>query len=1039
MDSSHCFRRWFSGVLPDFHHRHFTGSLVLLAAWALVVGGVCGPLRAGADDSRLVDVAVRSVVGGPSPLIAGFTIGPGAAQTVLIRAVGPALAGFGVTGTAPDPKLQLFTAAGLKIAENDNFNTADAATFAAVGAFALPAGSRDAALVATLPAGGYTAQATDVTGSSGVALVEVYEVSHGGARLINLSSRGFVGAGDDLLVPGIVIAPGTGTRRLLLRAVGPGLAPFGVTGLLADPKLELFSSGRKLLENDNWSAVVAPAAGGAAELAAAFAASGAFPLPVGSRDAALLVDLGPGNYSLHVSGVGATTGTALAEVYDLTPATTPPPGTVKPSASLYLAQLRPDAAAPGSTASGYATLTVNTDGTASVSVTFSNLAAEETGAHLQLGASRDFVLSLPSGQVAGLTWNFAPTGRFTTDDLIAALNSGNLFVSLDSTRFPAGELRGNFIAATGSAAFTAPGAPPALPAGLLASPAPTEAARFLMQATYGPTEATIAALRTRGIPGWIDDQLALPATSALAALRADLTAFPNPVDPATRDAQTFAERENWNAAWWKIAATAPDQLRQRVAFALSEIFVVGHTDALSPNLEASAAYYDLLVQGAFGNYRALLEAVTLSPAMGVWLNHQGNRAADPVRGTAPDENYAREVQQLFSLGLVQLQPDGTLRLDASGQPIPTYSPAMIADTARVFTGWSFAHAPAETTDAAVFSFATPPSSARGRPLADDSGWLRPMRYFDAFHDHGAKQLVSLQQVAPAAATPTVLAAGSTGPQDLADALDTFFRHPNTGPFFCRQLIQRLVTSNPSPAYVYRVAQVFADDGTGARGNLGAVVRAILSDYEARSPDVTSHPGYGKIKEPLIRLAAFFRALRVTAPNGRYLDSWFGDPRNGGRYSPQSAIGLPLVPLGEEPMQAPTVFNFFSPDYSPPGPMAAAGLVAPELQITDAIYAITVPNVLTQLLYRDVAALPAPPAGPSPFLVPDYSALLPLARDPAALVAALDLLFCAGQMSDATRAQIIVTLSALPPFISDALRVKAAVQFTLISPDGALQK
>ncbi len=255
-----------------------------------------------------------------------------------------------------------------------------------------------------------------------------------------------------------------------------------------------------------------------------------------------------------------------------------------------------------------------------------------------------------------------------------------------------------------------------------------------------------------------------------------------------------------------------------------------------------------------------------------------------------------------------------------------------------------------------------------------------------------------------------------------------------------------------------MAQVFADDGTGTRGNLGAVLRAILTstsvglpaiggavvrsiltDYEARSPDVTAHPGYGKIKEPLIRVAAFFRALDVAAPNGRYLDSWFGDPRNGGRYSPQSAIGVPLSPLGQEAMQAPTVFNFFSPDYSPPGPMAAAGLVAPELQITDAIYAITVPNVLTQFLYRDVATLPAPPAGPSPFLVPDYSALLPLARDPAALLAALDLLFCAGQMSDTTRAQITATLSALPPFISDALRVKAAVQFTVVSPDGALQK
>jgi len=314
-----------------------------------------------------------------------------------------------------------------------------------------------------------------------------------------------------------------------------------------------------------------------------------------------------------------------------------------------------------------------------------------------------------------------------------------------------------------------------------------------------------------------------------------------------------------------------------------------------------------------------------------------------------------------------------------------------------------------------------------------------MRYFDAFHDKTAKSLVSLQQAAPADAPPTVLPANRSGPQDLADALDTFFNHPNTGPFICRQLIQRLVTSNPSPGYVYRVAQVFAHDSTGTRGNLGAVVRAILTDYEARSPDLLVNIGYGKIKEPLIRLAGFFRALNATAPNGRYLDSWFGDPRNGGNYSPQSVIGVPIAQFGEEATQAATVFNFFSPNYSPPGPMAAAGLVAPELEITDSTFAITVPNVMTQFLYRDPSTLPPPPAGPSPFIVPDYSAFLPNAGNPAALVDQVNLLFCAGQMSAATRAQIVSTLQSLSPTASDALRVKVAVQFAATSPDGALQK
>lgn len=990
-----------------------------------------------AQDARLSNVAVRAMAGGGDALIAGFTIGPGPAKQILVRAIGPALAGFGVPGTITDPKLELYNSASAKIAENDNFNAVDATTFTLVGAFPLAAGSREAALVITLPPGSYTAQALDLAGTAGVALIEVYEVTGGATRLINLSTRARVGTGANLLIPGITIGPGTGSRRLLIRAVGPGLAAFNVPGPLADPKLELFNAaGAKIAENDNWFTPVTATAADGAALAAAFAASGAFPLSPDSKDAALLLNLGPGGYTLQVSGAGGLGGVALAEVYDLTPAT---PATVQPNAALYVAQLRPDPTATASAASGYATILVNADGTATVNVTFSNLTSAETSAHLQIGASRDFVLSLPFGQVTGRMWDFSPSGAFTTDDLINALNRGDLFVGLDSAAFPQGELRGNFLATLGSQAFVAPSAPPVLPPSALTTPSEIDAARFLTQATFGPTPATIAALRSRGIPGWLDDQLALPATSTLAALRADLAAFPNPIDPDAGAAQPYAERENWNAAWWKIAATAPDQLRQRVAFALSEILVVGHSDVLRHNLESSAAYYDLLVNGAFGNYRQLLEAVTLSPAMGVWLSHQGNRPADPLKGTAPDENYAREVQQLFTIGLVQLQPDGTLLLDAAGQPIPTYTQAMVAETAKVFTGWSWAFTPASNTDPESFSHAIPPSSRHGVPLSDDSGWLVPMRYFDAFHDQTAKSIVSLQQVPPATAQPTVLPANHTGPQDLAAALDTFFHHPNTGPFVCRQLIQRLVTSNPSPAYVYRVAQKFADNGAGVRGDLAAVVRAILTDYEARSPDVLGHLGYGKIKEPLLRLAGFFRALNVTAPNGRYLDSWFGDPRNGGRYSPQSVIGVPIAQFGEEAMQAPTVFNFFSPDYSPPGAAAAAGLVAPEMEITDATLAITVPNVLTQFLYRDPAALPAPPTGPSPFLVPDYSAFLPNAHAAAALVDQVDLLFCAGQMSTATRAQIIATLQSLSPSASDQLRVKVAIQFAAVSPDGALQK
>jgi uncharacterized protein (DUF1800 family) len=1013
----------------------------LLSPTRLIIGLIIlAAFPALAQDTRLSSVAVRTSTGGGDTLITGFTIGPGPTKRVLIRAVGPALTEFGVPGALTDPRLEVYNSAGTKIAENDNWTTDDAATFATVGAFPLRTASKDAALVINLPSGGYTVHVTGI-GNSGQALVEVYEVSGGVTRLVSLSTRANVGTGANILIPGISISPGAGTRRLLVRAVGPSLGAFGVPGTLADPKLELFSGSSKIAENDNWGTPVSAASADAATLAAAFANNGAFPLAAGSKDAALLINLAAGGYTLQVSGVGNTTGAALVEVYDLTPVNQTG---AYPSSTLYVAQLRPDPTATGSTASGYATILINPDRTATVNASFSNLSSAQTSAHLQLGTSRDYVLNLPLGQVVGRTWTFAPSGTFTTNDLINALNGGNIFVGLDSARFPGGELRGNFVPATGSQTFSAPAAPPALAATALTNPTATDAARFLTQATFGPSTATITALTARGIPGWIDEQLAAPVTSALAALRADVTTFPNGPVPAVMGNERFAWKENWHAAWWKIAITAPDQLRQRVAFALSEILVVGQQDDLDFNLESKAKYYDLLVSRAFGNYRTLIEEVTLNPAMGLWLSHRGNPKANPVKGTAPDENYARELQQLFTIGLVQLQPDGTLMLDAAGQPIPTYDQAMISETAKVLTGWTYAGHAASLTNENLFTDFYPPVDVLKiypAPLPDTHPWLVPMTAYEAFHDRTEKRIVSLQQVAPAQARPTVIPAGQTAPQDLKILLDTLFNHPNVGPFLSRQLIQRLVTSNPSPGYVYRVAQKFADNGAGVRGDLGAVVRAILTDYEARSPAVLNNFGYGKIKEPLLRLSGFMRAFNVAAPNGRYMDSYFGEGRfNSPQYNPSGMIANPGFLIGQQPLDARTVFNFFSSTYSPPGAMAAAGLVAPELEITDSNYAIQVPNQLVDLMYRNPAILKEPPAGgPSPFLRVDYSALLPNARNPAALVDQLNLLICANQMTAATRTQIITTLNSFAATATDLERVHTAIQFTVNSPDGALQK
>jgi len=721
------------------------------------------------QETRLSNVSVRTAAGGTDTLITGFTIGPGAPKSVLIRAVGPTLDGFGVTGTLTDPKLELYNSGGVKIVENDNFNPADAPTFASVGAFALNAGARDAALVITLSPGSYTAQVTGVGGASGVALVEVYELSGGNPRLINLSTRAQVGTGGNILIPGLTIASGTGTRRLLLRAIGPTLAGFGVSGTLNDPRLELYAGATKVAENDNWGIPVGSGVADAVTLTAAFARSGAFALTAGSRDAALLIELAAGSYTLQVSGVGNTTGTALVEIYDLaappiisaqpqsltltagaagslavvaagpelayqwfkdgaslaaarsatlllTPVqaasagtysvtVTNPGGSItsaaatvtvqsnqtgaKPSSALYLAYLRPETTATGSLVSGYASLRIDADSSATLNISFSNLSSPLTASHLVIGAgTSNFVLNLPLTQVTDATWFFQPAGTFTTNDLITALNAGNIFIALDTAKFPAGEVRASFRAATGSQTFTAPAAPPALPAGLLSTPAEVDAARLLIQATFGPTDESIAEVKRLGMDSWIHAQLAIPATSFRKVIRDEIALYPTPEIAKMGGPQAIVTNVNKNNSWWTLAVEAPDQLRQRAGFALSEIFAVTDPNG-TPLPEEINFFYDNLVQRAFGNYRDLLEFVSLSPVMAWNLTFMRNRKADPIKGTSPDENYAREVQQLFTIGLVQLQPDGTLLVDRDGKPIPTYDNDTITETAKVFTGWAY--------------------------------------------------------------------------------------------------------------------------------------------------------------------------------------------------------------------------------------------------------------------------------------------------------------------------------------------------------------
>jgi uncharacterized protein (DUF1800 family) len=477
------------------------------------------------------------------------------------------------------------------------------------------------------------------------------------------------------------------------------------------------------------------------------------------------------------------------------------------------------------------------------------------------------------------------------------------------------------------------------------APTRAEAARFLAQATMGPTEAEVDRVMALGYRGWIDEQFAKPASSHLVYWDTRNTEIraANPANSAGSD-QVFE-------SFWKQAVTGEDQLRQRLVFALSQIFVISMTDdAVGNNPRAVAAWLDMLGTQGQGTYRELLESVSRHPMMGTYLSHLRNQKADPRSGRVPDENYAREVMQLFSIGLVELNEDGTARTEG-GQPIETYTSADISGMAKVFTGWSWACPEWPNNDC----FRN--GSAEGRSDPDRS--FKPMLGYAQFHSTEAKSF--LGTTIPAQTTPDPTAS-------LRVALDTLAAHRNTGPFIGRQLIQRLVTSNPSPAYVRDISRVWADNGAGVRGDLKAVVRAILLHPEARAtPTDTS----GKLREPVLRLAALLRAFGFRSDTG-----WW---RVGNTDSPATS-------LGQTPLRSPSVFNFYRPGYVAPGSGSAArGLAAPELQITHETSAAGYINYMRDAVSQGVGASNTIAGVNRRDIQADWTAELAIANDPAALV------------------------------------------------------
>ena len=531
---------------------------------------------------------------------------------------------------------------------------------------------------------------------------------------------------------------------------------------------------------------------------------------------------------------------------------------------------------------------------------------------------------------------------------------------------------GNDPAAPASALPPVPSPPPASlspPADPLATT--QEAHRLLRQATFGPTPEDAEEVQALGVEAWIDRQLVIPASLQLPYM-----------DGLPMPENNFQGQVNRLDAWFRYAINGEDQLRQRVAFALSEIMVVSEQGVLANAPNGLAYYYDLLAQNAFGNFRDLMEAVTLSPAMGRYLSMLGNQKPDEALNIRPDENYAREMLQLFTIGLVQLNPDGTTIRDAEGQPLPTFDQATIEGFAHVFTGWTFANS--VTFDRPSFNY------------------RQPMQPFEEFHATGPKTLLN----------SVALPAGQTARQDLEDALDNIFAHENVAPFISRQLIQRLVSANPSPGYVERVASVINDDGTGTKGNLAAVVKTILLDSEARQPAQTETAG--KLTEPLLRLIAVWRAFDAKAASGRYL---FPRPENS---------------FAQAPLRAPSVFNFFSPFYSPVGEISDLGLVSPEMQITNETTTASVNSYLAFAIFvnNSSATNPAEDA-----ILIDIVLASGLSSDPEALVDFVANLLLGGEISSDLRQEAIAMVNRWPIGTGRAVE---AIYTIASSPEFAVQ-
>ncbi|MDT7835858.1 DUF1800 family protein [Aquabacterium sp. OR-4] len=530
------------------------------------------------------------------------------------------------------------------------------------------------------------------------------------------------------------------------------------------------------------------------------------------------------------------------------------------------------------------------------------------------------------------------------------------------------------------------------------------ASRFLQQATFGPTLADIQRVAEIGSARWINEQIALPFTpdmvSAIQA-RYDLG------DAYRPGGASYTP--NWvSQRFWQASAGSADQLRRRTAFALHQILMVSLTDSnLYYQARAYASYLDTLNRHALGNYRNLLEEIALSPAMGIYLSHMRNRPESLASGRMPDENFARELMQLFTIGLHELNLDGSLRLDGNAQAIETYTNDDVMALAKVFTGLSWGFADNQLTES-VFRWSSPDLSVAGDQRID----LQPMKFYPGQHSPAEKRLFAGKSAA------LTIGAGTSGPTSLRLALDALFNHPNVGPFVGRQLIQHLVTSHPSPAYVARVATVFNNNGSGVRGDLAAVVRAILLDTEAQTPPAGS---VGKLREPVLRVSHWMRSMDARSATGQF------------------AVVYDLEPMAQRQLHAPSVFGYFRPGYVPPNTgFSASNITVPGLQIVTESTTAQWVNLAQSMAGNGLGW-----TGSTTDVAVDLLPLIELATTGQvdSMVERLNLLLYGGAMSSSLKQDILDAMASVAgnDSASQVNRARVALFLALASPEYLVQR